>query len=137
MTELDRSNIAMRFPWLTDLVFFRTDVSVRGINRWTGGQEREMSIPRRAVVHEGIQARVSRQIRRLEHDVAPSCVAYEIVTERCDGTIAILNKCLLCIVGENSVLQKRLRCRRTGDNSTKTRKETTHCILSQRAIRQT
>jgi len=38
VTELNRSNIAMWFPWLTDLVFFRAYASVRGINRPADGR---------------------------------------------------------------------------------------------------
>jgi hypothetical protein len=39
-----------------------------------------MSITRRAVIREGTQTRVTREIRRLEHDVAPTGVAYQVVT---------------------------------------------------------
>jgi hypothetical protein len=53
MTELNRSDIALWFPWLTDLVFFRAYAVVRGINRRTRGQEWEMSIPGCAVICEG------------------------------------------------------------------------------------
>jgi len=52
MTELNRSKIAMGFSWLTDLVFYRAYAIVRGINRPTRGQEREMSIPRRAIIRK-------------------------------------------------------------------------------------
>src|SRR5262249_52568355 len=68
------------------------------------------------------------------HDSTPSCVADEVVTERCDGTTTILNQCVLCIVRDNGVLQKRPRI--TRDNRPKTRCSR-KCILSQRAIRQT
>jgi hypothetical protein len=80
VTELNRSNIAMGYPRLTDLVFLGAYVIVRGINRPTRGQESEMSITRRAVIREGTQTRVTREIRRLEHDVAPTGVAYQVVT---------------------------------------------------------
>src|SRR5262249_24809196 len=91
VTELNRSNITMWLPWLTDLVFLRAYASVRGISRPTRGQEWVMSISRRAVIREGTQTRVTREIRRLEHDCTPSCVANEVVTQRCDGTRTILN----------------------------------------------
>jgi len=38
-------------------------------------------------------------------------------------TTRILNKCLLSIVGENSVLQKRPRIRRTKDNDESSRRK--------------
>src|SRR5262245_59900471 len=95
MTELNRSNSTMWFPWLTDLGFCRAHVIVRGVNRPIDGQWREMSIPRRAVIRKGTQTRVTREIRRLEHDRTPGCVADEVVTQRCDRTKTILNKCVL------------------------------------------
>jgi hypothetical protein len=59
MTELNRSDITVWFPWLTDLVLFGTFAIVRGINRLTGRQEWEMSIPRRAVIRKGTQAGIT------------------------------------------------------------------------------
>ena len=53
MTELNRSDITMWFPSLTDLVFFRAYAIVRVIKS-LDSSELEMSIPRRAVIHEGI-----------------------------------------------------------------------------------
>src|SRR5262245_3723682 len=50
MTELDGSDIAMGFPWLTDLVFFGACGIIGGINRSTRGQEWDMSISRRAII---------------------------------------------------------------------------------------
>src|SRR5262245_9301234 len=101
MTELDRSDITVWFPWLTDLVFFGVYGVIGGINRWTRGQEWEMSIPRCAVIRVGTQTRVAREIRRLPHDPTPRSVADDVVTHRCDGTSTVLNKCVLCIVGDN------------------------------------
>ncbi len=47
-----------------------------------------------------------REIRRLEHDVPSTCVAYQIVTERCDGAKSP-NKWLLGFI-QASVLFVRL-----------------------------
>jgi hypothetical protein len=113
MSELNGSNITMWLPWLTDLVSLRAYAIVRGINHPTGHQEWEMPIPRCDVIREGTQTGVAGVVRRLEHDPTPSCVADEVVTGRCDGTITILNKCVPCVVGENGVLQKRPHVRFT------------------------
>jgi hypothetical protein len=53
MTELNRSDIAMRFAWLTDLVLLGTHAIVGGINCPAGRQKWEMPIPGCAVIRKG------------------------------------------------------------------------------------
>jgi len=52
MTELNRSDITVWLPWLTDLVFFGA-YGVGSIDRSTRRQPWEMSISGRAVIREG------------------------------------------------------------------------------------
>ena len=53
MLELSRSNIAVWFPSLADLVFLGAYRVIGGINCLICRQEWEMPIPRRAVIREG------------------------------------------------------------------------------------
>ena len=61
---------------------FRGHIGIApGINRLTGRQQREMAVPWRAVIGEGVEARVARQVAGLQGDGAPGRVANQVVAE--------------------------------------------------------
>ena len=82
--EPNGPDVAGTDPALPQLVRERTGRCVARINRLTGRQQGEMPVARRAVVGEGVEARVARQVTGLQGDGTAGRVTNEVRPQRGD-----------------------------------------------------
>jgi hypothetical protein len=99
--ERNGSDVAGSHPWLTYLIRSGARGIIARINRLTAREQREVPVPWRAVVGEGVEAGVARQVTGLQGDSAAGRVTNQVgVTGVIEGKFT---------VSYNFLLIKRLR----------------------------
>src|SRR6266498_986271 len=84
--ELYCTDIAMRRSWSSDLIFLRTCSSVCPVYGLAVGQQREMRVARRAIVHQVAQPGVAKSVGELNAHIAWGRIADDVVPQRHEGS---------------------------------------------------